>query len=222
MLACWSAKGGSGTTVVAAALACALATTSPGGSLLADLAGDADAVLGCPPPAGGGLAAWLSSPAAPDATSLGRAEVDAGGGVRLLPRGHGALDSRHGALLAALLEADGRPVVVDCGTLGPGEAPPEVAAELAGGASRSLLVLRPCFLALRHAVMTPLRPAGVVLLAEPGRALTARDVAAVLGVPVLCEVPVEPGVARAVDAGLLASRLPRSLSRALRPLAEAA
>ena len=36
-----------------------------------------------------------------------------------------------------------------------------------------------------------------------------------LGAPVVAEVGVEPAVARAVDAGLLATRLPRSLERAL-------
>jgi len=222
VLACWSAKGGSGTTVVAAALASALAAASPTGSLLVDLGGDADGALGCPVPARTGLVTWLGSAEPPDVAALGRLEVDAGGGTHLLPRGYGPLDGRHAGLLLSLLEADDRPVVVDCGTLAPGEAPPEVAAELAASATRSLLVLRPCFLALRHAVLSPLRPSGVVLVAEPGRALKGRDVSGVLGVPVVCEVPVEAGVARAVDAGLLASRLPRSLARALRPLAEAA
>jgi hypothetical protein len=51
---------------------------------------------------------------------------------------------------------------------------------------------------------------------EPGRALTRRDVEEVLGVPVRAEVDVDPAVARAVDAGLLASRLPRALERGLR------
>jgi hypothetical protein len=35
----------------------------------------------------------------------------------------------------------------------------------------------------------------------------------------VAEVDVEPSIARAVDAGLLASRLPRGLSRALRAVA---
>jgi hypothetical protein len=60
-----------------------------------------------------------------------------------------------------------------------------------------------------------LRPSGVVLLAEPGRALTRADVAEVVGVPVVAEVALDPAVARAVDAGLLPVRLPRGLARAL-------
>ena len=56
----------------------------------------------------------------------------------------------------------------------------------------------------------------MILVSEPGRALGAGDVEDVLGVPVRAEVAVEPSVARAVDAGLLTTRLPRSLERALR------
>jgi hypothetical protein len=51
---------------------------------------------------------------------------------------------------------------------------------------------------------------------EPGRALGAADVEAVLGVDVTAEVPWDPAVARAMDAGLLATRLPTVLVRALR------
>lgn len=53
-------------------------------------------------------------------------------------------------------------------------------------------------------------------MTEPGRALDRTDVETVVGAPVQAEVPLDPAVARAVDAGLLASRLPRGLERALR------
>ena len=59
----------------------------------------------------------------------------------------------------------------------------------------------------------PLRPSEVVLLSEPGRALTRADVEDCVGAPVVAEVAVDPQVARAVDAGLLATRLPRALAR---------
>ena len=62
----------------------------------------------------------------------------------------------------------------------------------------------------------PLRPSAVVLVEEPGRALTNHDVEEIVGVPVTVEIGLDPAIARAVDAGLLASRLPRSLERALR------
>jgi hypothetical protein len=87
---------------------------------------------------------------------------------------------------------------------------------LAAGASVSLLVLRPCYLALRRAEAAPIRPSGVILVNEQGRSLTRRDVEEVLGVPVRAEIPYEPAVARAVDAGLLATRVPRNLERLLR------
>jgi len=57
---------------------------------------------------------------------------------------------------------------------------------------------------------------GVVLVREPGRALGRHDVEDALQVPVRAEIDVEPAVARAVDAGLLATRLPRSLAHGLR------
>jgi hypothetical protein len=167
------------------------------------------------------LAPCLAGAGPPDATALARAELDVGGGLGLLARGDGHLDLRHAAVLRALLVAEHRPVVVDCGTLPPGEAD-ALAHEVAASASRSLLVLRPCFLALRRAVQSPLRPSGLVLVVEPGRALGPRDIEGVLGVPVVAEVPVDAAVARAVDAGVLGRRLPRHLARAVRGLAGAA
>ena len=92
---------------------------------------------------------------------------------------------------------------------------------MAAGAQESLLVLRPCYLALRRALAAPVRPSGVVLVSESGRALGRRDVEDVLGVPVRAEVAIEEAVARAVDAGLLGRRVPRPLERALRPIVAA-
>src|SRR4051794_33057920 len=60
-VSCWSVKGGSGTTVVASSLALLLATRSPAGSVLVDLAGDVPAVLGIPEPDGPGVSDWLAA-----------------------------------------------------------------------------------------------------------------------------------------------------------------
>jgi len=219
LIACWSPKGGSGTTVIACGLAAVLARSRPSaGALLADLSGDVAAVLGVVEPAGPGLAEWLA--AGPDIGShaLTRLEVEAGTGLRLLAWKRPAPDVRpapgRAEALVEVLSADARPVVADCGaaTCGAGLA-------LAAGAEVSLLVLRPCYLALRRALAAPVRPSGVVLVTESGRALGRRDVEDVLGVPVRAEVPIEVAVARAVDAGMLARRVPRALERALRPLA---
>ena len=78
----------------------------------------------------------------------------------------------------------------------------------------SLLVTRPCYLALRRAVQLDARPDGVVAVMEPGRALDCADIAAVLGLPVITTIPVRAEIARAVDAGVLADRLPEPLATA--------
>lgn len=210
LVACWSSKGGAGTTVVAATLALLYARRSDSGALVVDLAGDVPAALGLPEPSGPGVAGWLAAGAEVPPDALGRLELAAGAGLALLARGSGALDPARAEVLATLLAADVRPVVVDCGT-----DPQGVALALAAGATRSILVTRPCFLALRRALTVPLRASEVILLTEPGRSLTRGDVEDCLGAPVVTEVSVDPLVARAVDAGLLASRLPRGLAKEL-------
>jgi hypothetical protein len=215
LIACWSVKGGSGTTVVSAALASLLARRASGGVLLADLGGDCPSVLGLPDRDAPGLADWLT--AGPDVPpdALARLEIDVRPGLRLLPWHGPATGAAGGAeRLAAALSTGTRPVVVDCGPAG---APGGVA--VAGLAGLSLLVLRPCSLALRRALASPLRPSAVVLVREPQRSLSRRDVEDVLGVPVRAEIAYDPGVAQAVDAGLLNCRVPRTLERALRAAA---
>jgi hypothetical protein len=64
----------------------------------------------------------------------------------------------------------------------------------------------------------PMRPSAVVLVEEQGRALVQRDVRDVLNGLPLVTLPVDPQVARAIDAGLLGARLPGSLSRRLAEL----
>lgn len=218
LIACWSPKGGSGTTVVSCALAALLARGSAAGALLADLSGDAAAVLGVADPPGPALAEWLAAGPDVGAGALARLETDAGAGLRLLawkPPGpdFGAAPGRAEALVEAL-SADARPVVADCGSAASG-----AGLALSAGAAVSLLVLRPCYLALRRALAAPVRPSGVILVMEGGRSLGRRDVEDVLGVPVRGEVAVDGAVARAVDAGLLARRVPRTLERALRAVA---
>lgn len=210
LVACWSSKGGAGTTVVAASLAVLASRRSEGGAVLVDLAGDGPAALGVPEPDGPGVAEWLRAGAEVPLDALRRLELPIAPGLALLPRGRGNLDPATADVLASLLTADARPAIVDCG------ANPEGAARtLAAGATRSVLVTRPCYLALRRALEAPIRPSEVVLLTEPGRSLTRRDVEEAVGAPVVAEVAVDPQVARAVDAGLLATRLPRGLAKEL-------
>lgn len=201
----WSVKGGSGTTVVA----CALAVTAArdGDALLVDLAGDAPAVLGIAEPPGPGAWAWLGG----DGSSLGECAARAADRLRLVPAGPrpraAVADRRWESLVAAARDLAPH-VVIDAGT----GTPPEALVELADDA---LLVVRPCYLALRRASTEQRRPTGVVLVAEPGRALARRDVEGVVGARVRWEVPVDPAIARCVDAGLLATRVPRALADAL-------
>ena len=142
LLALWSPKGGSGTSVVAAAIALVLAGRGP--TRLADLAGDQPAILGLPPEPTAGLAGWLAGGPGVPSEALDRLVLDVVPGLALLP------------LVA--------------------------------------------------------RASGVVLVEEPGRALGEREVVEVLGLPVLGRFPVRASVARAVDAGVLAARLPSPLS----------
>jgi hypothetical protein len=215
-VSCWAAKGGSGTTVVAASLSLVLARRAEQGSLAVDLAGDLPSVFGLNEGSSEpGVAEWLAATADIGVPALARLERSAGERVSLLSRGEGPLDAGTRAdVLAGALAADGRSVVVDCGT-----APAGAALTLAASATVSLLVIRPCYLALRRAIAAPLRPSGVVVVREPGRSLGERDVESVLGVPVRATIDLDPAVARAVDAGLLATRLPRGLERSLRSAA---
>lgn len=223
----WSVKGGVGTTVSAASLALVLAQSSPEGVLLVDVAGDVPAVLGLPEPGGPGLAAWLGAGPTVAADALARLEVPVVDRLRLLPLGDtgpacttAAPSPDRAEVLADLLALERRPVVVDCGLIArrTPRAPADdaVAITLAGAATHSWLVTRACYLALRRAVSAPLAPSGFVLVREGGRSLQARDLEAVLGVPMVADVPWDPSVARAVDAGLLAGRLPRGLASAVR------
>jgi MinD-like ATPase involved in chromosome partitioning or flagellar assembly len=212
-------KGGSGTTVVAAALGLLLANSSPDGALLVDLAGDAPAALGVPEPSGPGISEWIAADHDVDGAALDRIAVDAGHGLRLVARGTASAGRStfrpvRVDALARILTAGHGPAVADAGVVEPGS----ILAPLIERADSSLLVLRPCYLALRRAANHPLRPGGIVLVTETGRALSRADVEAVLGAPVRASIPVDPVVARAVDAGLLAGRLPRPL-RALRSAA---
>lgn len=235
LTACWSPKGGCGTTVVCCALAVVLARAGddPPGALLVDLSGDLPAALGMVPGGGPGVADWLAADPGVGVEALGAMEVDAGNGLAVLPwvtssssgsppgtgTGGGVRGSQtehaepteRAEDLVAGLSAGSRPVLVDCGRADTGPA-----LAVAAAADRSFMVLRPCYLAMRRALEAPIRPSGIIVVREPDRALAVRDIEEVLGVPVLAGVAFDPAVARAVDAGLLARRLPRGLERALR------
>lgn len=193
-----SAKGGSGTTVTSASCALSLASAH-GRAVLVDLGGDAPAALGAAEPIGPGVSEWLAGDSRANAQDLMLTATSVTDSLMLLHRGSATLgdDARWTDLAGALTEIPS-PVVVDLGTLS--------APALLRSADEVLLVIRPCYLALRRALGCP-RPTGVVVLHEPGRALSSRDIESVLSVPVVSEIGVEPAIARAVDAGLLSTRM---------------
>jgi hypothetical protein len=218
LLVCfWSPKGGSGTSVIAAAAALVLAREGP--ARVADLAGDLPAVLGLATDPEQGLRDWLCiGPEAPT-DALERLAVDAGRGLTLLPAGARDLASatpEAGAALAVALRADPRPTVVDAGVLR-AHADPALQA-LVSLADVDVIVVRGCYLALRRAVRIELTSCsnGAVFVEESGRSLGVRDVSNVLGVPVLASVGVRASTARAIDAGVLPTRLPDALARPVR------
>jgi hypothetical protein len=219
LLTLWSPKGGSGTSVLAAA--CSLVLARHGGARLVDLAGDQPAILGLGAEPGTGVADWLAVGVGAPSDALDRLVVEVAADLVLLPRGAEqsllapVAAAEAGAALAVALRDGPITTVVDAGTA---DAP--AARALLEVSDVSIVVLRECYLALRRAARLPLvgRAAGVIVVQEPGRALSPREISDVLGRATLARVPLRDAVARAVDAGSLPARLPEPLAR---PVAEA-
>jgi cellulose biosynthesis protein BcsQ len=230
LLSLWSPKGGSGTSVMAAA--CAILLAGDRGARLVDLDGDQAAVLGLGPDGpdfngrgssgrGGprGVRDWLAvGPEAP-ADAVGRLGIDAAPGLVLVPPGTAdrTASGESGAALGVVLRDAGIAVVADCG-----RADDAASRALVEVSDLSVVVIRPCYLALRRAAADELvrTASGIVVVEEPGRALGTREVADVVGVPVLASVPVRAAISRVVDAGVLVARLPDCLARPTRTLLE--
>ncbi len=201
---CWSVKGGVGTSVVAAALA--LRTAASGtDSLLVDLDGDQPAILGLASLPGPGVGDWLVAGSDVPVDALAELETEVVDRLSLLHLGDpsGLVFTDRLDVLGAVLAGSSRSVIVDAGVTA------------AGGRwwarhGRSLLVLRPCYLGLRRAGRLA-AGSDVVVIDEPGRALTVADVSAATGAKIRCRLAWDPAIARAVDAGILANRMPRSL-----------
>ncbi len=228
LVTCWSTKGGSGTTVVAALAGLHAAQDRDRPVLLVDLCGDLPAVFGRDE-ASSGLGEWLGSDLAP--CSLEQVLEELMPNLSLLPRGRAPLSVRR---VDEFLEwattatvAANAIVIVDAGVLGGAtdcsnqcQGSRELRRYLAAGADRSVLVTRACYLALRRTVSMPVRPSGVVLVTEAGRALNRSDCERATGTPVLATVAVDPDIARAVDAGMLRTRVPKGAVRVLGRLFE--
>jgi hypothetical protein len=77
----------------------------------------------------------------------------------------------------------------------------------------NILVTKHCYIALRRGLSLTVKPDMVVVLSEDGRALRDIDVESCLGVKIAAVMKYDPTVSRSIDAGLLATRLPRPLVR---------
>ena len=212
----WTLKGGAGCSVTTALLGLHHAKRHPvDGAVLVDLSGDLAMVLGCPEPTAG-LADWLRAGGTGPPNALARLAVDVGPGLRLVGRGAGPLpDTDPPAAVLRQLDAFPGLVAVDAGLVSGSGDRGALASWFAAHATRSILVTRPCYLALSRVDRAPLVPSAVVVVREQGRALGDADVAGAVGAPVVADLAVDPAIARAVDAGLLASRVSGRVHRAL-------
>lgn len=221
LITCWSVKGGSGVSVVSAALA-GLMAQRHGRAAIVDLGGDQPAALGLAEPSIPGVLDWCDSTAG--AEQLARLSLEVAGDLLLVPRGEGRqlVGAARATELALALSGLAPVVVVDAG--GPlrsnddeeGSSDEKPHGTYLRTCGSSLFVTRACYMAIRRAKALKVDADGVIFIDEPGRALNARDISDVLGLPVVGVVEADPEVTRAVDSGTLVRRIPASLARGLR------
>ena len=207
--AVYATKGGQGVTTTAAALGI-LAAHAGHRTLLVDTGHDLPAALGLPDNTDQpGLAEYVE-PAS--RTTLDTITTPVAENLDIITRGTAPIvfsTHTYGLLVGGLGQYDH--VIIDT---------TDNAYAWTLHVDHRVLVTRPCYLALRRSTITP-RPTHVVLINETGRALDAKDIGAVTGIPVTATIPYETDIARTIDAGLLTTRLPRTLTQALRPLVAA-
>ena len=218
LLALWSPKGGSGTSVLAAARALVLARGPAAGCRIADLGGDQPAIFGLAGEPELGLSDWLEAGAAAPVEALDRLLVEVAPGIALLPFGAAVARCVHvrrprpGPRSRSRCATFPFPVVADCG-----------AAD--DPATRALAEVADVVVVVDTRLLPRAAPRGARARARAfdrapcsstsrGARLSRREIADVLGMPVLARVPVRDTVSRAVDAGVLATRLPDVLARA--------
>lgn len=204
LICCWSAKGGAGTSVFAAILALSLARSAK--TVLVDAAGDQHAIFG-DAPAEVGFVQWAAGGEFVPVDALARLAVDVAPSLKLVPSGPVSTPTVDGSLASRLREAfPAACIVVDAGMF---RTPEDPFACLATAADHSFAVTRPCYLAAQRLLKCDVRRDGIVVVEEPGRVLSVKDVRDVLGT-VSLTFPFDPAIARVVDAGRIARRLPRS------------
>lgn len=218
MIVCWSVKGGSGTSTVAALVALAISSSrSSDRTFLLDLDGDQQPILGLSVNPTTGVRQWLLAGSEVPSSALGGLLIKVTEGLHLLPAGSSLteqIDASQAKRLALALAS--RVVVVDAGVAHRDD---DFTASLVSSAATSLLVIRPCYLAVRRAAALGVKASGIVLVEEPARVLDARDIEDVLETPVVATLRWDEGLARAIDAGRMVGRSFRS-TRALDELAK--
>jgi hypothetical protein len=213
LLAVWSPKGGSGTSVAAAVLAISL--SEHGQTVLVDASGDQPAIFGMSRPSVG-FAAWAAGGVDAAPAGLARLAVPVTQSLSMVALGESTEPAARVSVDQIRLAFPAQAVVVDLGCL---LSKDDLMANIAGEAEHSLMVMRACYLAAQHALSGEVRRDGIVLIDEPGRVLRPKDLCAVLNSKIVATVDLDPALARLVDAGRMAKRLPRSV-RPLQKLAE--
>ena len=206
-----SPKGGTGTSVVAASLAIVSSSSSP--TLLVDLAGDQAAILGLPQPPIG-LSDWANGMTYREFDEIISLCHD---NLYLAPTGTFDFETLNANAWDKFLRAlslkhsEGCNIIVDLGRA-------DIPLALRKIVDTCYLVTRPCYLALRRAVDLETAFSGVIVVNEPDRVLTSRDVESVLKLKCVAEIPYTSEISRRVDSGLLTSRLPMALQSVLSQL----
>ncbi len=217
IVAGWSVKGGSGTTVVSTGIAREL-FTGPRPGVILDFTGDVSSLLGRSSQPRAGLFDWLlaehsvAPPALEHLLDTGSPNILREGDGRSSLAGEPYLLTRlHEGL--RWLDTQFGGVVIDVGS-----ATDWIADAMCEAADVSLLVLRPCSLSVRAAAQSNRSVAGIVLVGDGGRSLMPRDIEGLLGVPLLAHVRTNPLIAHCVDNGRFGKAIPRELRRVLRPV----
>ncbi len=203
----WALKGGQGTSTAAALAAIGVSVDRP--ALLVDLCGD-QASLFRVDRHREGIAEWSGGDLT--ARALRHQEVHVTDTLRLLPRGRGPIDPRRTQELLEWLvgSAQVEAVIADAGTLDPecgGEALDyQLRRTVAQVAGVSVLVTKPCYLALCRCDPNTVAPTGVVMVKDMRRALGPAAVEKAAGAPVLATIDHDLEIALAADGGNMAQQ----------------
>ena len=215
LISCWSPKGGSGTTVIAAALAMLHAQLS--GSWLVDTQGDLDAVFPTgDAPATAGFRQWSSVINDARPQRLADVAYAATSDVTLIPAGPVVADAPRPSAqrIAEFAEWIGDDVaIVDAGTVGDGGE--SYARLFSDVADHSYCVVRLCFLSLRRLQQSSVTPTGLIIIDEPNRMLAPEDFVRSVHAPVIATIPWDASISRSVNSGTLGRAMPKQLVRAL-------